>query len=62
MAHKVLNGGLGQEPKEPTEVQPSAEFYLARTSVLISDTKDLSLQLTFKLLQARISDFKKNRS
>jgi COP9 signalosome complex subunit 4 len=37
----------------------SAEAYLGRASVLMRDTKDLSLQLTFKLSQARISDFKK---
>ncbi|KAG0288928.1 COP9 signalosome complex subunit 4, partial [Dissophora globulifera] len=37
----------------------SAEAYLNRASVLMRDTKDLSLQLTFKLSQARISDFKK---
>ncbi|KAI1316989.1 COP9 signalosome complex subunit 4 [Mortierella claussenii] len=36
----------------------SAEAYLNRASVLMRDTKDLSLQLTFKLSQARISDFK----
>ncbi|KAG0208221.1 COP9 signalosome complex subunit 4 [Mortierella sp. GBA30] len=36
----------------------SAEAYLNRASVLMRDTKDISLQLTFKLSQARISDFK----
>lgn len=36
----------------------NAEAYLNRASVLMRDTKDLSLQLTFKLSQARISDFK----
>ncbi|KAG0369972.1 COP9 signalosome complex subunit 4 [Gamsiella multidivaricata] len=36
----------------------SAEAYLNRASVLMRDTKDLALQLTFKLSQARISDFK----
>ncbi|KAF9435611.1 COP9 signalosome complex subunit 4 [Entomortierella beljakovae] len=36
----------------------SAEAYLNRASVLIRETKDLSLQLTFKLSQARVSDFK----
>ncbi|KAF8983390.1 COP9 signalosome complex subunit 4 [Entomortierella lignicola] len=35
-----------------------AEAYLNRASVLMRDTKDLALQLTFKLSQARISDFK----
>ncbi|ORZ26608.1 COP9 signalosome complex subunit 4-like protein [Lobosporangium transversale] len=36
----------------------SAEAYLNRASVLMRETKDLALQLTFKLSQARISDFK----
>ncbi|KAF9573270.1 COP9 signalosome complex subunit 4 [Mortierella alpina] len=36
----------------------SAEAYLNRASVLMRDTKDISLQLTFKLSQAKISDFK----
>ncbi|KAF9963711.1 COP9 signalosome complex subunit 4 [Modicella reniformis] len=36
----------------------SAETYLNRASVLMRDTKDLSLQLTYKLSQAKISDFK----
>src|SRR5690554_5435739 len=36
----------------------SAEAYLNRASVLMRDTKDIALQLTYKLSQARISDFK----
>ncbi|KAG0236847.1 hypothetical protein BGW41_000318 [Actinomortierella wolfii] len=36
----------------------SAETYLNRASVLMRETKDITLQLTFKLSQARILDFK----
>lgn len=36
----------------------SAEAYLNRASVLMRDIKDIAVQLTFKLSQARISDFK----
>ncbi|KAF9970878.1 hypothetical protein BGZ73_006277 [Actinomortierella ambigua] len=36
----------------------SAEAYLNRASVLMRETKDITLQLTFKLSQARILDFK----
>ncbi|KAF9082154.1 hypothetical protein BGX29_008358 [Mortierella sp. GBA35] len=38
----------------------SADAYLNRASVLMRDTKDINLQLTFKLSQARIADFKNN--
>ena len=40
-------------------VQPSAEHNLGRASVLIRDTKDLSLQLPFKLSQSKVSDLKR---
>ncbi|KAG0057170.1 COP9 signalosome complex subunit 4 [Gryganskiella cystojenkinii] len=36
----------------------SAEAYLNRASVLMRDIKDVTTQLTFKLSQAKISDFK----
>ncbi|KAF9127415.1 COP9 signalosome complex subunit 4 [Mortierella sp. 14UC] len=37
-----------------------ADTYLNRAAVLMRDTKDINLQLTFKLSQARIADFKNN--
>ncbi|KAF9934459.1 COP9 signalosome complex subunit 4 [Linnemannia zychae] len=37
-----------------------ADTYLNRAAVLMRDTNNISLQLTFKLSQARIADFKNN--
>ena len=37
-----------------------ADTYLNRAAVLMRDTKDMHIQLSFKLSQARIADFKNN--